>query len=64
MTFKQRVLNYIGKHPLLSPLNELALWRYRQKGLKAVNGMESYPCSFQTPEKDEILHAIASTKKL
>ena len=28
------------------------------KGLKAVQGMQSYPCTFSTPEKEEIIKAI------
>ena len=32
--------------------------RYKQKGLKATRGMQSYPCTFMTPEKQAIIDAI------
>ena len=51
-------MEFTHKHPLLRWVNRLANWRYNQKGLKAVRGMQSYPCTFSTPEKEEIIKAI------
>lgn len=58
---KRKIMEFTQKHPLLRWLNKLADRRYNQKGMKAVKGMQSYPCSFSTPEKEEIIRAITST---
>ncbi len=59
---KKRQLTLLTeKHKLLRPLNILLIARYKQKGLKAVKTLESYPCSFSTKEKDEIIHHIKMT---
>jgi glycosyltransferase domain-containing protein len=59
VTSKKRQLTLLTeKHKLLKPLNILLIARYKQKGLKAVKTLESYPCSFSTKEKDEIIHHI------
>ena len=55
---KRKIMEFTHKHPLLRWVNRLANWRYNQKGLKAVRGMQSYPCTFSTPEKEEIIKAI------
>lgn len=55
---KRKVLEFTHKYVLLRWLNKLADRRYVQKGLKAVKGMQSYPCTFSTPEKEEIIRAI------
>ena len=55
---KRKIMEFTHKHPLLRWVNRLADWRYTQKGLKAVQGMQSYPCTFSTPEKEEIIKAI------
>ena len=55
---KRKIMEFTHKHPLLRWVNRLANWRYNQKGLKAVQGMQSYPCTFSTPEKEEIIKAI------
>ena len=53
----------LASHPLLRPLARLSEWRYARKGLRAVRGMESYPCNFSTPEKEAIIAAVRSTEK-
>ncbi|MDD4431016.1 MAG: hypothetical protein PHF61_06395, partial [Bacteroidales bacterium] len=37
--------------------------RYKQKGLKATRGMQSYPCTFMTPEKQAIIDVINKYNK-
>ena len=56
--FKRRVNAFLGRHRVLSPLSKLSAWRYNQKGLKAVKGMKSYPCTFETPERRAIEDAV------
>ena len=55
---KRKIMEFTHKHPLLRWVNRLANWRYNQKGLKAVRGMQSYPCTFSTPEKEEIINKL------
>ena len=61
VSLKRKVLGFIGRHRLLSPLSKLADRRYVAKGLKAVEGLQSYPCKFSTPEREAITSAIRST---
>jgi hypothetical protein len=49
------------KYKLLKPINNLLIARYKQKGLKAVKTLESYPCLFSTKEKEEIIRHIKMT---
>lgn len=56
--FKRRVNAWLDRYAVLAPLAALSRWRYNQKGLKAVRGMESYPCTFTTPERQAIEDAI------
>ena len=58
---KKKLMEFAHKHVWLRWVNRLADWRYHQKGLKAVKGMPSYPCTFSTPEKEEIVRAIVSS---
>ncbi len=58
---KRRLMEFTRKYALLRWINRLADWRYARKGLKAVKGMQSYPCTFSTPEKEEIVKAISTT---
>lgn len=58
---KRKVLSFIRKYPALHWISRLANWRYNQKGLKAVKGMQSYPCRFSTPEKEEIIRLVLGT---
>lgn len=62
INFKKKILECTQKLPPLRWLNKLAERRYVQKGLKAVKGMQSYPCTFSTPEKEEIIRAISNTR--
>lgn len=59
---KRRIMEFTQKYPPLRWVNKLGDWRYAQKGLKAVKGMQSYPCTFSTPEKEEIIRAIFTTE--
>lgn len=59
--FKRRVNALLASHPLLRPLERLSEWRYARKGLRAVRGLPSYPCTFSTPEKEKIIAAVRST---
>ncbi len=59
--FKRRVNNFLQSHSIFAPLAELSRRRYNQKGLKAVQGMTSYPCTFSTPERKAIEDAIRAT---
>lgn len=56
--FKRKVNSFISKHRLLHWASQLSEWRYHQKGLKAVKGMASYPCTFTTSDTEAILRAI------
>lgn len=56
--FKRRVNAFIGRHRFLRWAERLSEWRYRQKGLRAVQGMESYPCTVLTPPIEKIIHAV------
>lgn len=58
---KRKLLDFARRSVLLRWLDKLGDWRFRQKGLKRVAGMPSYPCEFSTPEKDAIVAAVAST---
>lgn len=60
VTFKRRVISFLGRHRILAPLERLSVWRYNRKGLKAVRGMRSYPCTFSTPERSAIEKAVRS----
>lgn len=60
ITFKRRVVYFLGRHRILAPLERLSVWRYNRKGLKAVRGMESYPCTFSTPQRLAIEQAVRS----
>lgn len=59
--FKRRVNTILGRYSLLAPLARLSAWRYNQKGLKAVQGMQSYPCTFSTPEREAIEASVRSS---
>ncbi len=59
--FKRRVNALLASHPLLRPLERLSEWRYARKGLRAVRGMASYPCTFSTPQKEKIIAAVRSS---
>lgn len=56
--FKRRVNALLSRNPLLRPLELLSERRYAQKGLRAVRGLQSYPCTFTTPERDKIDRAV------
>lgn len=58
ISLKRRIVTYLSRHRLMRPLSRIADRRYAAKGLKAVEGMPSYPCTFDTPEKQAILKAI------
>lgn len=58
IALKRKILQLIQKRRHTQWLNELLIRRYKQKGLLAVQGMESYPCIGMTPEKEEIIHCI------
>lgn len=58
---KRKVNSFINRHRILRWASRLSDWRYQQKGLKAVKGMPSYPCTFSPPEKQAIIQAIHST---
>ena len=51
VTFKRRVNAFMARHKALALGTRLSEWRYHQKGLRAVAGMPSYPCTFSTPER-------------
>ncbi len=59
---KQALVAYAKKHAWLHWLGRLADRQYRRKGLKAVKGMPSYPCTFSTPEREAIEQAIRATR--
>lgn len=58
ITFKRRVNALLSRHRWLSWAAELSALRYKQKGLKAVAGMPSYPVKTITPEIEQILQAL------
>lgn len=57
-SFMQRVALYMAEHRAIKMIDRLLIMRYKQKGLRAVRGMESYPCTFMTKEKQEIIDRI------
>lgn len=59
--FKRRVNAFLGRYALLGWASSLSVRRYHQKGLRAVRGMSSYPCSFSTPERERIVRAVCQT---
>lgn len=60
VTFKRRVNAFMARHKALALGTRLSEWRYHQKGLRAVAGMPSYPCTFSTPERAAIERAVAA----
>jgi glycosyltransferase domain-containing protein len=58
ISFKRKILEYLGKYSYTRYLNHLLRKRYKQKGLKAVKGMASYPCNRFTPEIQDIIECI------
>lgn len=60
VTLKRRIIYATLRHKWLRPLSALLSRRYAQKGLRAVKGMDSYPCREQTPQIMAILNAINS----
>lgn len=57
-TLKRRLVMFLSRHKSFGLLSRLAEWRYERKGIKAVSGLNSYPCTFSTPEKDRIIETI------
>lgn len=57
VTFKRRVNAFLGRHPMLNWASRLSVWRYHQKGFKAVKGLDSYPCHADTPDIQAIKRA-------
>lgn len=60
--FKRRVNSILAKSRWLRWASNLSDWRYHQKGLKAVKGMDSYPCRIITPQIEKIISCVNSTK--
>lgn len=62
VTFKRRVNAFLGRHRWLGWASRLSVWRYNQKGRKAVRGMASYPIDGNTPQTRAIIAAVKSTR--
>lgn len=60
ISFKRKVLGFIDKFKSMKWLSNLLNERYKQKGIKAVKGMSSYPCKGTTPEIRLIEDCISS----
>lgn len=60
ITFKRKINAFMARHKVLSFGVRISDWRYHRKGLKAVKGMDSYPCTFSTPDREAIIRAIQS----
>ena len=60
ISFKRKVLGLVSKYRATGWLSELLVRRYKQKGLIAVKGMQSYPCTFMTKEKQDIIDCIVN----
>ena len=58
ITLKRKLLLTFETIKSLRLFSGLLRARYKQKGLKATRGMQSYPCTFMTPEKQAIIDAI------
>ena len=56
---KRKLLNVLGSSELMK---KFFRYRYKVKGLKITKGMDSYPCTFSTPEKEAIIHFISAYK--
>lgn len=63
VSLKRRIVMAVGRRRWLRPLSRLLAWRYNQKGLRAVSGMPSYPCTRSTADRDAIVRAIRSTAR-
>ena len=61
--FKRRVNAILGKSRWLRWASNISEWRYHQKGIKAVRGMDSYPCRTITPQIEKIILTVNSTEK-
>lgn len=60
ISLKRKILGFAGRHYCTQWISALMVKRYKQKGLRAVRGMESYPCTFMTKEKQDIIDCILS----
>ena len=58
ITLKRKLLLTFETVKSLRLFSGLLRARYKQKGLKATRGMQSYPCTFMTPAKQAIIDAI------
>jgi hypothetical protein len=58
ISFKRKVLEYLGKYRYTQYFNDLLRKRYKQKGLKATKGMASFPAIGSTPEIQDIMDCI------
>lgn len=63
ISFKRKIIGFVDKHRCTQWLSELLVKRYKQKGLLTVKGMKSYPCTFTTPEREDIIHCIRNQQQ-
>lgn len=56
---KRKILNVLGSSELMK---KYFRYQYKIKGLKLTKGMDSYPCTFSTPEKEAIIQTISAYK--
>lgn len=61
VVIKRAIVMWASRHRATAWLTNIMNRRYAQKGLKAVAGMDSYPCTTATPQRLAIEHAVRST---
>lgn len=62
LAFKQRISAFVDKHAATQWISNLLYERYKSKGRKIVENMESYPIYKNTPEKQAIIESIRNMK--
>ncbi|HZL11220.1 MAG TPA: TIGR00180 family glycosyltransferase [Prolixibacteraceae bacterium] len=60
---KRKLLNIIKRYGHSVFMKKILRYRYISKGLQRVKGMQSYPCTFSTPEKELIIKHIFDQQK-
>lgn len=56
---KRNILNFLDTYGPTKLMNRYKRYKYKMKGLEITKGMNSYPISFSTPEKEMIVRHIS-----
>ena len=60
---KRKILNLLDVYGPKELMKKYFRHKYKTKGLKITKDMESYPCTFSTPEKEAIIQHILAYKQ-